>query len=173
MVNMSQRIMGLPYWGNAKQWHCPGLKRIECASANPYQIIIALAGGEVIYFELDPMIQNLKEGASKDLKADVCCLDVGTISTGRSRSMFAAVGCRDQTVRIVSLTTDKLLAQLSSIALKSRPQSVSLVKYNSSDKHHDADDNFVHYQGPEWRVALGTRTWSTLMIGKCHACYQM
>ena len=28
--------------GKAKQWHCPGLKRIECASANESQVIIAL-----------------------------------------------------------------------------------------------------------------------------------
>lgn len=118
--------------GSIKQWHCPGLKRIECASANQYQIIIALAGGEMIYFELDPMSQTLNESQPKVLKADVCCLDVGTISTGRTRSLFAAVGCRDQTVRIVSLTPDKLLTQLSSISLKSRPQSVSLVKWNDA-----------------------------------------
>mmetsp|Transcript_24482 Transcript_24482/g.67789 ORF Transcript_24482/g.67789 Transcript_24482/m.67789 type:complete len:1316 (-) Transcript_24482:141-4088(-) len=129
--------------GNAKQWHCPGLKKIECASANRYQVIIALAGGEVIYFELDPMNQTLKQCGSKDLKADVCCLDVGTISTGRSRSMFAAVGCRDQTVRIVSLTTDKLLVQLSSIALKSRPQSVSLVKWSNVQAGHTEELDLV------------------------------
>ena len=51
--------------GHAKQWHCPGLKRIECASANESQVIIALAGGEVIYFELDPMSGNLTEKATK------------------------------------------------------------------------------------------------------------
>ena len=115
--------------GNTKQWHCPGLKRIECASANRYQVIIALAGGEVTYFELDPTNQNLRESGEKDLRADVCCLDVGTIQEGRSRSIFAAVGCRDLTVRIISLQSEKLLVQLSSIALKSRPQSVSLVKW--------------------------------------------
>jgi splicing factor 3B subunit 3 len=30
--------------GQAKQWHFPRLKRIECASANTGQVIIALAG---------------------------------------------------------------------------------------------------------------------------------
>jgi splicing factor 3B subunit 3 len=112
--------------GQAKQWHCPGLKRIECASANESQVIIALAGGEVIYFELDPMSGNLTESATRQMGADVCCLDVGTIPKGRSRSMFAAVGCRDQTVRIVSLEPGKLLTQKSSTALKSRPHSVAL-----------------------------------------------
>ncbi|KAL7567604.1 hypothetical protein ACA910_000200 [Epithemia clementina (nom. ined.)] len=129
--------------GNTKQWHCPGLKRIECASANRYQVVIALAGGEVIYFELDPLGRSLMESATKDLKADVCCLDVGTIPEGRSRSIFAAVGCRDQTVRIVSLQKDKLLVQHSSIALKSRPQSVSLVKWLSDRNGGDEELDLV------------------------------
>jgi splicing factor 3B subunit 3 len=112
--------------GQAKQWHCPGLKRIECASANESQVIIALAGGEVIYFELDPMSGNLTEGATKELGADVCSLSIGTIEKGRSRSLFAAIGCRDQTVRIVSLKPGSLLAQKSSTLLKSRPHSIVL-----------------------------------------------
>jgi len=53
-------------------------------------------------------------------------LDVGTISKGRSRSLFAAIGCRDQTVRIVSLEPGSLLVQKSSTALRSRPHSVTL-----------------------------------------------
>ena len=112
--------------GKAVQWHCPGLKRIECASANESQVIIALAGGEVIYFEVDPASGNLMEKATRDVGADVCCLDVGTIQSGRSRSMFAAVGCRDLTVRIVSLEPDSLLLQRGSTALRSRPHSVAL-----------------------------------------------
>lgn len=119
--------------GQAKQWHCPGLKRIECASANESQVIIALAGGEIIYFELDPMSGNLTESATRDIGADVCSLDVGTISKGRSRSLFAVVGCRDQTVRIVSLEPGSLLAQRSSTALKSRPHSVSLQMMAGTD----------------------------------------
>jgi len=112
--------------GQAKQWHCPGLKRIECASVNESQVIIALAGGEVIYFELDPVSGNLNESHTRFMGADVCCLDVGTIPKGRSRSLFAAVGCRDLTVRIVSLEPGSLLIQKSSTALKSRPHSVAL-----------------------------------------------
>ena len=112
--------------GRAKQWHCPGLKRIEYASTNENQVIIALAGGEVIYFEIDPESGNLIESATRDMGADVCCLDVGTIPKGKSRSLFAAVGCRDQTTRIVSLEPGSLLVQRSSTALRSRPHSVAI-----------------------------------------------
>lgn len=119
--------------GQAKQWHCPGLKRIECASANESQVIIALAGGEIIYFELDSMSGNLTESATKDMGADVCCLDIGTVEHGSSRSLFAAIGCRDQTVRIVSLEPKYLLVQKSSSALKSRPHSLMLQTIRGMD----------------------------------------
>jgi len=113
--------------GVAKQWNCPGLKRIECASANDNQVLIALGGGEVTYFELDPVSGNLMEIATRDMGADVCCLDIGVIPQGKSRNLFAAVGCRDQTVRIVSLEPgNNLLTQKSSTALRSRPHSVAL-----------------------------------------------
>ena len=119
--------------GQAKQWHCPGLKRIECASANESQVLIVLAGGEIIYFELDPMSGNLTESKTRDIGADICSLDVGTIAKGNSRSLFAAVGCRDQTVRILSLEPGNLLAQKSSTALRSRPHSVALQMMSSSN----------------------------------------
>jgi splicing factor 3B subunit 3 len=112
--------------GKAKQWDCPGLKRIECASANESQVIVALAGGALIYFELDPVSGVLVDKPPVDMGADVSCLDVGTVQAGRSRSMFAAVGFRDQTVKIVSLEPGKLLAQRSSTALRARPYSVVL-----------------------------------------------
>lgn len=112
--------------GKAKQWDCPGLKRIEYASANESQVIVALAGGALIYFELDPVSGVLVDKPPVDMGADVCCLDVGIVQSGRSRSMFAAVGFRDQTVRILSLEPGKLLAQRSSTALRARPYSVIL-----------------------------------------------
>jgi splicing factor 3B subunit 3 len=112
--------------GQAKQWNCPGLKRIETAAVNSSQVLIALAGGELIYFELDAVSGNLNETATRLMGADVCCLDVGTVPQGRSRSLFAVVGCRDMTIRVLSLEPGSLLVQKSSLALKSRPHSVAL-----------------------------------------------
>lgn len=123
--------------GRARQWDCPGLKRIECASANETQVLIALAGGDLIYFELDPTGGNLAEKTTKDMGADVSCLDVGTIQNGRSRSMFAAIGFRDSTVRIVSLEPGKLLVQRSSTALRARPHSVALQHISSNSGSTD------------------------------------
>jgi splicing factor 3B subunit 3 len=90
-------------------------------------VIIALAGGHLIYFEIDPVSGVLADKKSMDLNADVSCLDVGTVQVGRSRSMFAAVGSSDQTVRIISLEPGKnLLTQKSYTALRARPYSVAL-----------------------------------------------
>ena len=117
---------------SSSEWRSPGLKRIEVAAANENQVLIALDGGEVIYFELDAMsgVLDVKTDETK-VGADVCCLDVGTC-VGSSRSMFAAIGCRDQTVKIVSLEPGSLLVQKSSTALKSRPHSVSLQAMSGS-----------------------------------------
>ena len=116
----------------AKQWNCPGLARIEYASANSCQVLISLSGGQVIYFELDSLSGNLNESKHEKMTADVCCLCVGAIAKGSSRSLFAAVGCRDQTVKIVSLEPGKLLKTKASTSLKSRPHSVRLLQPNSA-----------------------------------------
>ena len=120
--------------GSVSQWHVPGIKKIECASANESQILIALVGGELIYFELDPMSGNLMEAATRDVGADVCSLDVGAVPKGKSRSLFAAVGCRDSTVRLLSLAPGSLLEQKSSQSLgETRPHSVALSNVEGSD----------------------------------------
>mmetsp|Transcript_23184 Transcript_23184/g.49148 ORF Transcript_23184/g.49148 Transcript_23184/m.49148 type:complete len:1382 (+) Transcript_23184:152-4297(+) len=120
--------------GSVSQWHVPGIKKIECASANESQILIALVGGELIYFELDPLSGNLMEAATRDVGADVCSLDVGAVPKGKSRSLFAAVGCRDSTVRLLSLAPGSLLEQKSSTALgTTRPHSVALSNDLDSD----------------------------------------
>ena len=115
--------------GAVSQWHVPGIKKIECASANESQILIALVGGELIYFELDPLSGTLTEAATRDVGSDVSCLDVGAVPKGKARSLFAAVGCRDSTVRLLSLAPGEgsLLEQRSSTALgTARPHSVAL-----------------------------------------------
>ena len=120
--------------GSVSQWHVPGIKKIECASANESQILISLVGGELIYFELDPMSGNLMEAATRDVGADVCSLDVGAVPKGKSRTLFAAVGCRDSTVRLLSLSPGSLLEQKSSTALgTTRPHSVALSNVEGAD----------------------------------------
>lgn len=66
------------------------------------QVIIALTGGELLYFELDAMGQ-LAETEKREMGADVAALDVGPVPPGRQRSRFLAVGSYDSTIRVISL----------------------------------------------------------------------
>ena len=61
------------------------------------QVILALASGEIIYFELTQTGQML-EVEKKDIAGGVACIDVAPIPEGRQRSRFLAVGSHDSTV---------------------------------------------------------------------------
>ena len=86
------------------EWLAPGLKRVLFAHGNSHQIVIALGGGELILFELDVESGVLAEVASKDLGEEVTCVDVGEVPKGRVRSEWCAVGTKDNTVRVLSLS---------------------------------------------------------------------
>jgi len=109
------------------EWKPPGKKTIAKAAVNERQVIIALTGGELIYFELD-MPGNLIEVEKKDLGIDVACLDIGPIPEGRQRSRFLAVGGWDNTVRIMSLDSEDCLTTLSTQALPAQAESLAVVE---------------------------------------------
>lgn len=109
------------------EWKTPGKKVIEKATANSRQVAISLAGGEIIYFEVDAAGQ-LVEIKTFDMEQEVSCLDIGEVPPGYARSSFLAVGCWDETVQILSLEPSDLLATRSSMKLPARPESVCLVR---------------------------------------------
>jgi splicing factor 3B subunit 3 len=109
------------------EWKTPGRRIIERAAANSRQVVISLAGGEIIYFELDAAGQLMEMG-TLDLGKEVSCLDMGVVPDGRVRSSFLAVGCWDDTVQLLSLDPSDVLAQRSALSLPARPDSVCLVQ---------------------------------------------
>jgi splicing factor 3B subunit 3 len=115
------------------EWKTPGRKLIERASANARQVAISLAGGEIVYFELDAAGQ-LIELKTFDMEQEVSCIDVGEIPEGSVRSSFLAVGCWDDTVQVFSLEPNDLLATRATMKLSARADSVcqTLVKSSSS-----------------------------------------
>lgn len=48
-----------------QEWRAPGKKQIEKACANERQVVLALAGGEIIFFELDEAMQNIQASAGQ------------------------------------------------------------------------------------------------------------
>lgn len=67
------------------------------------QVVIALTGGELVYFEMDPSGQLNEYTESKEMSKDVVCMGLGRVPAGEQRCRFLAVCLADNTVRILSL----------------------------------------------------------------------
>ena len=52
------------------EWRAPGRKVITHAASNERQVVIALSGGEIIYFEMEFTTNQLMEVEKKDLSGE-------------------------------------------------------------------------------------------------------
>ncbi|KAK8791095.1 hypothetical protein WA158_005726 [Blastocystis sp. Blastoise] len=111
--------------GRQKIWDPPGQKRIVTATSNKRQILIGLESGELIYFELDERLE-WNESNKLDLEEEITCIDLPDIPKNRLRSLFCAVGLKDNKVMILSLAPENMLDQIALLALSSSPSSVTL-----------------------------------------------
>ena len=91
-------------------------------------MVIALTGGEIVYFELDNMGQLNEYQERKEISCPITCLALGPVPPGRQRSSFVAVGCSDNTVRVLSLDPETCLQSLSMQAINSTPESICIVE---------------------------------------------
>ncbi|CAH0517240.1 unnamed protein product [Peronospora belbahrii] len=120
-------IRHVPKFQPITEWKAPGKKVIEHCAANSRQVVISLAGGEIVYFELGQS-GELAEKGKLDLGYEVCSLDLGEVPEGRQRFQFMAVGSWDNTVRILSLDPNELFRQKSTLALTSHPHTLCLAQ---------------------------------------------
>ena len=109
--------------GAVSDWTAPDMKYVDKSSANSRQVLLALKGGELIYFEMDASGQLLESG-THDVGKDVTSIDIGLVPPGQPRSLFAAVGCWDDTLQMISLAPQDLLAVRNAISFVARPQSL-------------------------------------------------
>lgn len=65
--------------------------------------MIALNGGEIVYFEMDVTGQLNEYTDRKEMNGNVICMTLGSVPLGELRTRFLAVGLDDNTVRIISL----------------------------------------------------------------------
>eukprot|EP00775_Hariotina_reticulata_P013008 gene13008-13137_t len=108
------------------EWRAPGRRTITRATSNTRQLVIALSGGEVIYFEMDQMGQLL-ELAKKDMDGDISCLDIAPVLPGALRCKFLAVGGYDNIVRILSLEDGTQLRAVATQAVNAVPESLLML----------------------------------------------
>ncbi|KMZ63735.1 Pre-mRNA-splicing factor RSE1 [Zostera marina] len=126
--------------GRVNEWKTPGKKTIVKVGSNRLQVVIALSGGELIYFEMD-MTGQLMEVEKHEMPGDVACLDIAPVPEGRQRSRFLAVGSYDNTIRILSLDPDDCMQILSVQSVSSPPESLLLLEVQASIGGEDGADH--------------------------------
>lgn len=113
------------------EWKPPSGRLITQATSNERQVVVALSGGHVVYFELSPN-GLLEETEKVDLGREVSCLAIPTLQKDRQRALFLAIGDYENSVRIYSLEPEQLFRQLSVQALSTAPSSLLLVEMMES-----------------------------------------
>ncbi|KAF8580455.1 hypothetical protein K439DRAFT_1654330 [Ramaria rubella] len=108
------------------EWKVPQGKTIVCATTNKRQVVVALSSAELVYFELDLEGQLNEYQDRKAMGSTVMAMSVGEVPEGRQRTPYLAVGCEDQTVRIVSLDPESTLDTISLQALTSPPSAICI-----------------------------------------------
>ncbi|CAG5958458.1 unnamed protein product [Menidia menidia] len=122
------------------EWKTPGKKTIVRCAVNQRQVVIALTGGELVYFEMDPSGQLNEYTERKEMSADVVCMSLANVPPGEQRSRFLAVGLVDNTVRIISLDPSDCLQPLSMQALPAQPESLCIVEMGGVEKQDELGD---------------------------------
>jgi splicing factor 3B subunit 3 len=113
--------------GRANDWPVPPHRSIVAAACNSSQVAIALSSGEIYYFEMDGDGNLNQYDDSRSMEGTVTCLSLGPVPEGRVRSSFLAVGCDDNTVRILSVDPDTTLENKSIQALTSAPNALNIM----------------------------------------------
>ncbi|KAF8134537.1 CPSF A subunit region-domain-containing protein [Boletus edulis] len=115
--------------GRVNEWRVPGPSgraTIVAATTNKRQVVVALNSAELVYFELDLDGQLNEYQDRKAMGSTVLALSIAEVSEGRQRTPFLAVGCEDQTVRIISLDPESTLETISLQALTAPPSSICI-----------------------------------------------
>ncbi|KAG8834707.1 pre-mRNA-splicing factor rse1 [Serendipita sp. 399] len=119
------------------EWRTPQGLTIVAATTNKRQVVLALSSAELIYFELDYEGQLNEYQDRRAMGSTVLALSIGGVPEGLQRFKYLAVGCEDQTVRIISLDPDSTLEMISLQAVTAPPSSISIADMHDSsiDKH--------------------------------------
>ncbi|CAA7260734.1 unnamed protein product [Cyclocybe aegerita] len=109
------------------EWKAPEGNPIVGAAMNKRQVVLALSSAEIVYFEMDLDGQLNEYQEKQAMGSRVLALGIGEVPHGRQRSPYLAVGCEDQTVRIISLDPEHTLETVSLQALTAPPSSICIV----------------------------------------------
>ncbi|KAI6125748.1 CPSF A subunit region-domain-containing protein [Pisolithus croceorrhizus] len=108
------------------EWRVPDRRTIVAATTNKRQVVVALSSAELVYFELDLDGQLNEYQDRKAMGSTVLALSIAEVPEGRQRTPYLAVGCEDQTVRIISLDPENTLETISLQALTAPPSAICI-----------------------------------------------
>ncbi|KAJ3510268.1 hypothetical protein NLJ89_g4774 [Agrocybe chaxingu] len=126
------------------EWRVPQGRTIVCATTNKRQVVVALSSAELVYFELDLDGQLNEYQDRKAMGSTVLALSVAEVPEGRQRTPYLAVGCEDQTVRIISLDPETTLETISLQALTAPPSSICIADMLDASINKAAPTMFVN-----------------------------
>ncbi|XP_054707454.1 splicing factor 3B subunit 3-like isoform X2 [Uloborus diversus] len=115
------------------EWRTSEKKTISKCTVNQRQVVIALTGGELVYFEMDPSGQLNEYSDRKVMDADVICMALASVPSGEQRARFLAVGLADKRVRIISLDPADCLSPLCMQYLLDTPESLAIVEMGGGE----------------------------------------
>jgi splicing factor 3B subunit 3 len=110
--------------GRTSDWTAPSKRQIVLCAANESQLVVALDGGGLVYFEADHGL--LREIETKALDNNPSSLALGPVPAGRQRSPFLAVGAYEKRVRVLSLAPGQVFRLLTVQELHDVPTSLAL-----------------------------------------------
>ncbi|GBE87385.1 Pre-mRNA-splicing factor RSE1 [Sparassis crispa] len=140
---------------HVSEWSVPEGKAIVAATTNRRQIVVALSSAELVYFELNSDGQLNEYQERKAMGSTVLAMSVGEVPESRQRMPYVAVGCEDQTVRIISLGPETTLETISLQALTAPPSSISMINLLDKSINKSLPTTFV-YIGLQNGVLLRT-----------------
>ncbi|OSD06959.1 hypothetical protein PYCCODRAFT_1474347 [Trametes coccinea BRFM310] len=126
------------------EWRVPSGRTIVCATTNKRQVVVALSSAELVYFELDLDGQLNEYQDRKAMGSTVLALSVAEVPEGRQRTPYLAVGCEDQTVRIVSLDPESTLETISLQALTAPPSAICIADMLDASINKTQPTTFVN-----------------------------
>lgn len=129
---------------NVTEWKPPSQSTILMCAANNTQVILALSTAEIVYFESDTEGMLIEYSRRQKMPSPVTALGIAPVQKGRLRGFFAAVGCSDETVRLLSLAPGSTLETLSVQGISAPVSSVAISEINTEFSVHIGLDNGMY-----------------------------
>ncbi|KAI0372221.1 hypothetical protein BV20DRAFT_1112140 [Pilatotrama ljubarskyi] len=126
------------------EWRAPDDKTIVNATTNKRQVVVALSSGELAYVQLDLEGQLHEFQDRRAMGSTILSLSIAEVPEGRQRTPYLAVGCEDQTVRIVSLAPENTLEVISLQALTAPPSSICIAEILDTSLNRVQPTTFVN-----------------------------